>query len=176
MRWMVLRGRSCLHVPATLAACAHPSQDSAAALRSLAVLRQAWFALGCDVVCGFVLRFLLLQTCDSAAATDIPWDAKSHRQCTERKMSASSAPPPPQNARVARRHPSSSRPSLSSPRRASRAGSVKDVSGRFVKDVMGLNKPVTRGGGDVGIAPENYKRESAGSIPPTPSARLRAGS
>ncbi|HXM67046.1 MAG TPA: nitroreductase/quinone reductase family protein [Candidatus Acidoferrum sp.] len=41
---------------------------------------------------------------------------------------------------------------------------------------MGLNKPVTSGAADVGIAPENYKRESAGSIPPTPSARLRAGS
>jgi len=34
---------------------------------------------------------------------------------------------------------------LSSPRRASRAGSVKDVSGRFVKDVMGLNTLSKRG-------------------------------
>src|SRR5258706_8251718 len=61
------------------------------------------------------------------------------------QMISASASPLPQIAPAVPARPSSSKPSLPSPRRASRAGSVKDVPGHFVKDVMRLNRFSKRG-------------------------------
>src|SRR5258708_26654500 len=72
------------------------------------------------------------------------------------QMISASASPLPQIAPAVPARPSSSKPSLPSPRRASRAGSVKDVPGHFVKDVMRLNKTAkgeaakSGGGAEVG--------------------------
>src|SRR5208337_5277843 len=81
------------------------------------------------------------------------------------QMIPASASPRPQIALAVPARPSSSKPSLPSPRRALRAGSVKDVSGHFVKDVMRLNKTAKRG------AP-GFNSQNPVNVPSVPALSL----
>jgi hypothetical protein len=131
--------------PAAHAACVCPSRDSAGATPSPVALTRCRCVADYDAACASAQRFPPLPVRGSVAPTDILWGARSHKPRTKLQTGVASALPPPQTAPAAPAHPSFSRPFFSPPPRAALTrGSVKDVSGRFVKDVMGLNKS-TRG-------------------------------
>jgi len=94
--------------------------------------------------CGCARRCRRSRPARTGAAIDIPWEARSRTPDIANETAADFAWPPSQTPRVVDAHPSFSTASRFPPAQLRRR-SVKDVPGRCVKDVLGLDTLETKG-------------------------------